>query len=1065
MTPIVSAGSDTVQFLRAATLAERLPAGPADPGASRVRVEQWRAQEPFADQDMWRARLAEHGLDEAGLAAVLDEPASAPAQRLPEPAWVADLLATLDGDGAEDGPSIPDPEHPFLVAVAPLLTRARARLATELSGIRDGRLDPAALLDQLYASLPPLIHRMMLRAAVTELHRARRAGRLCGDGPRERFASFVDWLGTSAGRRDLLTRYPVLARQIAVGVRLWEQTAATFAARLSADHDAIGETFLSGGDPGTVVEVTGGLGDRHRGWATVMSVRWSGGLQLIYKPRPVSGDVHFQRLLDWLNGQGVMLPFRTLAYLDRGDHGWAEFARPHPCDDDGGLHRFYRRQGGLLALLHVLHATDFHAENLVAAGEQPVLVDLESLFEPGFPFDGPAVTSAERIVADATRGSVLGVGLLPSRLWMIHSERGADLSGLGQVPGVPAPLAMPKIVDPGTDTMRVELSSVELGGGDHRPVPDGAPLRLLDFAGDILDGFTEVYRICERERERLLAPAGPVMAFADDQVRVVLRPTMWYGALLVAGTHPELLRDGLARDRHFDRLWRMVPQRRALAGCIPSERRDLWQTDVPIFSARVGGETLFDSAGRPVPGVVLTPGLRRVRERLAALGDDDLVRQRWLIRASLGTTVVELSATTPLPSYQPRQVVEPLPAERLVQVADVLGHRLARIGFASTDSAQWLGLNSDGGHTWSVGPLRADLFHGLTGVALFLGRLGDLTGDGARTALARKAMATAIHQIEQRGELDGRLGLAGLPGAAYAAGQLARLLDDDTLADRAVSWLARARPAIMGDLDLDFTSGSAGTIAAAAAVHRHHPADVLLDIVRACAERLMTTAERHPAGVGWLPRMLRDSGKAQVPIAGFGHGTAGIVWPLLLAGRLLNDDRYTRTARAAVTYEQSLFRPELGLWAEMRNPAALGVAAGEPPPVAWCYGAMGIGLSRVLSRPYLSGDPVADHEIEVALTTTRRQGFGQCHALCHGDIGNVELLLHAAGVLGRPELREQAGLQVAAAVAGARQQGWVCGTPLGVETPGLMVGLAGTGYGLLRMADPDRVPAVLALAP
>jgi lantibiotic modifying enzyme len=43
------------------------------------------------------------------------------------------------------------------------------------------------------------------------------------------------------------------------------------------------------------------------------------------------------------------------------------------------------------------------------------------------------------------------------------------------------------------------------------------------------------------------------------------------------------------------------------------------------------------------------------------------------------------------------------------------------------------------------------------------------------------------------------------------------------------------------------------------------------------------------------------------------------------------------------------------------------------------------------------------------------------------------------------------------------RHGPLCATPGGVETPGLMLGLAGIGYGLLRLADPDRVPSVLAL--
>ena len=40
---------------------------------------------------------------------------------------------------------------------------------------------------------------------------------------------------------------------------------------------------------------------------------------------------------------------------------------------------------------------------------------------------------------------------------------------------------------------------------------------------------------------------------------------------------------------------------------------------------------------------------------------------------------------------------------------------------------------------------------------------------------------------------------------------------------------------------------------------------------------------------------------------------------------------------------------------------------------------------------------------------------------------------------------------------------WVCGLPAGTENPSLMVGLAGIGYGLLRIAAQDAVPSVLSL--
>jgi hypothetical protein len=53
----------------------------------------------------------------------------------------------------------------------------------------------------------------------------------------------------------------------------------------------------------------------------------------------------------------------------------------------------------------------------------------------------------------------------------------------------------------------------------------------------------------------------------------------------------------------------------------------------------------------------------------------------------------------------------------------------------------------------------------------------------------------------------------------------------------------------------------------------------------------------------------------------------------------------------------------------------------------------------------------------------------------------------------------------AAVLVSIDRDGWRCGNPLGVESPGLMTGLAGIGYGLLRIAEPTLVPSALALQP
>ncbi|CAM5724428.1 hypothetical protein SANTM175S_04328 [Streptomyces antimycoticus] len=56
-----------------------------------------------------------------------------------------------------------------------------------------------------------------------------------------------------------------------------------------------------------------------------------------------------------------------------------------PCAAAPDAAGFYWRTGALLALVHALRGTDFHHENIIAAGEHPVLVDLEALLHPTAP--------------------------------------------------------------------------------------------------------------------------------------------------------------------------------------------------------------------------------------------------------------------------------------------------------------------------------------------------------------------------------------------------------------------------------------------------------------------------------------------------------------------------------------------------------------------------------------------------------------------------------------------------------------------------------------------------------
>ena len=125
----------------------------------------------------------------------------------------------------------------------------------------------------------------------------------------------------------------------------------------------------------------GGGGRRCCGGRTTLVLGFEPAGLLIYRPRSIAVDVHFQELLEWLNAHGANPAFRTMRMLDRGDHGWVESLAPVACESSEARTRFHERVGGLMALLRVLEAAGLSSAHVVAHGEYPVLVDAEMLFQ------------------------------------------------------------------------------------------------------------------------------------------------------------------------------------------------------------------------------------------------------------------------------------------------------------------------------------------------------------------------------------------------------------------------------------------------------------------------------------------------------------------------------------------------------------------------------------------------------------------------------------------------------------------------------------------------------------
>ncbi len=1077
-------------WYKALTLSERVAlrrtgSSPADgavaslDSAARERaariLERWRAQSPFAGDGFFARRLAADGLDEQGLLALLGEPAeSLAAAAGAAPEWLADLRSAY---GSPHPAAFPLEEvvgagryGRLLTVIRPLLDQAWGRLVSVLEKLATAASPPLFVPHQvarmLAACLVPHLMFLLGRALAVELQTAAQGvdggesggegGGLAGATPEARFDSFADRFGDPAVALALLCRYPVLARQASETVARWAANGGELIRHLTVDAARLRAAFSPTVPLGNLVEVRTGLGDCHRGGRTVTLLRFEGGLGLIYKPRSLAVDTAFQDLLDWTADRGFKPAFRRLRVLDAGDHGWAELVAAAPCADGAAVERFYLRQGGYLALLYVLSGTDMHHENLIAAGEHPFLVDLEALFHPLDQTWGAVVEGTP------LPDTVLRVGFLPSGSWGgVDGKGGADLSGLAAIPGQVPMQPVLRLENSGTDRMRYLLKPIEIPIGDHRPTLGGAGVDLAVYAPAIETGFDRMLQLLRAHRDELLAGGGPLAAFAAVRVRILLRLTMAYAGVLVDGQHPFVLGDALDRDRLLDRLWAVASDLPALARVVPAERRDLVRGDVPLLTTLPGQRDVYTSDGEVIAGLLDHTALDQVAARLRALDDGEITRQRWLVRTALDGAVGSRGEVL---DYELPAAPVGAAAADLLEAAHQAGRWLEGLAFRRGEGAIWFGPNVEPGTPrWVVAPVGPDLHLGTAGIALFLAHLGAVSGDARMTELARAATVILREQTAPAARhLGATLGaFAGWGGVIYAFTHLGVLWRDESLLDAAESAAEAAAPHIAVDTMCDLVGGAAGCLVCLLGLLRVRPAVRILDLARRCGERLLERAVPAAGGLGWV---LDVAGPR--PLAGFSHGAAGISWALLELAAASGDERYSEAARGALVYERSLYSPTRRNWPDLR--AGAGTVDGEPHFMcAWCHGAAGIALGRLASLHLLAGADreAARRDAEIAVDTTLATGFGKSHCLCHGDLGNLEVLTLAAERLDRNDLKQRRDRIAAAVLADLRQAGWRCGFTTRAEAPSMLVGVAGIGLGLLRLAAPERVPSLLTLAP
>jgi type 2 lantibiotic biosynthesis protein LanM len=949
----------------------------------------------------------------------------------------------------------PDQAIPFEDVLRPFVLAGRQRLGTragaavnQLTDAARGTLERSLLqrLSRVAASPLDLEFSLFRHARQSSLARLLAPN----EDSRELYDAFVARMLTGEWTA-FLREYSVLERLTATLTDFWADAVAEFLLRLDADRADLQAAFSAGAGLGRVVAIDAGLSDPHNGGRTVLGVRFESGLRLVYKPRDVGIDDAYFALLAWLNDHGAPLPFACLRVVSRPGYGWIEFAEQRPCADAGEAGRYFTRAGMLLALLHALGGTDFHHENIVASGEYPVAVDVETLLP--FRIDPPAST-APAVAHLQLRNSVLATGLLPQ--WSIGSEgRCYETSGLGGIDTGQSPHRWPAFERPNTDGMQLGLAHTRVRAARNAVVLDGSTLTAHDYAGPIGRGFGDMYRLLLQHREALLHADGPFARLRDQRVRFIARPTALYMRLLASSLDARNLRDDGRHTLAFGALDRILahhpPDERLRALC-RREQEALERLDIPCFSAPAHGVDLPLDGGETLAGFFPEPAIDAAIARVRRLSEEDLDRQEALIRAALYARAARGSdwpAEEAAGAASAELEESPLSPDDLRQHAIAIADDLQRQAIRARDgSITWIGLHRlAAADRFDLQPVGPNLYDGACGIALFFAALARAGAGTHGRDLASSALQPLRQDLRDNpSRLADPIGIgggAGLGSIVYALTRIGGWLEDDSLIEDAARAAALITPErLAAEASTDVLSGSAGAILGLLALNEATDDASVLERARACGRHML---ERRANG-----RRL----------AGFSHGAAGMAYALLRLHAVSPDAALAEGASEAVAFERRVYDPDARNWPDLRRSTATGKPAFR---TSWCHGAPGIALAR-LGGLAAADTPRLREDIEIALQTThnaRRSGLDQ---LCCGDLGRADVLLTGSSVLSRRDLFDAAQRLARAVVRGAERRGGfrlLPGLPAGVQHPGFFQGTAGIGYALLRLSDPDRLPSVL----
>ena len=509
---------------------------------------------------------------------------------------------------------------------APFLDYMRCEISTLLNSKElNLKFNEDEFVESVLCSTKESLIEVGLKTLITEFYDKKGKGLVPGNSSKEIYESYNNSFNDYNNIKEVLSKYEVLAylfyRRVTTKYILLKEAIT----RLSTDLDELKLKFNA--DFSVIKSVTLDSGDTHNDGKSVVIFNFDKGERVVYKPHGLFGDEALKEIYNYVNSKEILdLELCNVDIINKESYGWQKFVEYGECKNKKQAEDYYYRIGTILAILNILKTIDIHSENIIAASDIPVLIDLETLLtnDNTDGLEDNIVLAYLKEIND----SVLNCYLLPQNIEF--SKVDIDMGGLSADPGAKSQsLTYLQLKDMGTDRIRFEKEFVVTTDRNNKPMLNGERLHPIKYINCIEKGFKEAYSLILRNKDEFFKVIDKVLS--NGVYRQVLRPTYIYGKYLEASYHPKYLKSFEDRNKLFNILKECDEKtynnnNMKNIKCL-TEIEALMKDDIPYFSGSYLSKEVFVNNNDKIDEYFSTTIRDTLKKRIEDINEVSMNRQ------------------------------------------------------------------------------------------------------------------------------------------------------------------------------------------------------------------------------------------------------------------------------------------------------------------------------------------------------------------------------------------------------------------------------------------------------